>query len=337
VGASLFAPLGLGEAIARLGFVQADPIRAPARAQDLILRHRVQDYRAGQLEQEYARLGIEEDLLYAYGFVDRPVWRLLHPRRARKLSHFDRDVLARVREHGATHPRDLEDSHGGGRVVNAWGGTSKATTASLDRLHHAGLLRIARRERGQRVYEAVAIEGEAAADARLAELVLHVARLQAPMVQSTLATIAAYLARWLPGLKEPRRVVDRLVARGALERDVVDGVAYVWPAGPVAHEVEERVRLLAPFDPVVWDRRRFEQLWGWAYRFEAYTPVARRVRGYYALPMLWRDAVIGWANVSVTGAKLDVQTGFVGKRPGGGFRRELDAEVARVERFLGLC
>ena len=51
------------------------------------------------------------------------------------------------------------------------------------------------------------------------------------------------------------------------------------------------VRLLAPFDPIVWDRRRFELLWGWPYRFEAYTPVAKRKLGYYALPLLWRDRV----------------------------------------------
>ena len=49
------------------------------------------------------------------------------------------------------------------------------------------------------------------------------------------------------------------------------------------------MRLLAPFDPVVWDRRRFEMFWGWAYRFEAYTPAAKRQLGYYALPLLWRD------------------------------------------------
>lgn len=53
---------------------------------------------------------------------------------------------------------------------------------------------------------------------------------------------------------------------------------------------DERVRLLAPFDPLVWDRRRFELLWGWPYRFEAYTPPAKRKLGYYALPLLWRDA-----------------------------------------------
>jgi uncharacterized protein YcaQ len=58
-------------AIQRLGFVQADPIRAPARAQDLTLRHRVAGYRAGDLERRYPRLAIEEDFFVNYGFLPR--------------------------------------------------------------------------------------------------------------------------------------------------------------------------------------------------------------------------------------------------------------------------
>ena len=66
---SLFHPLTLKAAIQRMGFVQADPIRSPARAQDLILRHRVENYKAGDLERHYRSLDIEEDYLYAYGFL----------------------------------------------------------------------------------------------------------------------------------------------------------------------------------------------------------------------------------------------------------------------------
>ena len=62
---------------------------------------------------------------------------------------------------------------------------------------------------------------------------------------------------------------------------------------PGEAEPDQEVRLLAPFDPIVWDRRRFELLWSWPYRFEAYTPVAKRRWGYYALPLLWRESVIG--------------------------------------------
>ena len=63
----------------RLGFVQADPIRSPARAQDLILRHRVKNYRAGDLERSYPGLELEECYLYAYGFLSKDLWQIVHP------------------------------------------------------------------------------------------------------------------------------------------------------------------------------------------------------------------------------------------------------------------
>ena len=90
------------------------------------------------------------------------------------------------------------------------------------------------------------------------------------------------------------------------------------------------------FDPVVWDRLRFEWLWGWTYRFEAYTPPARRLRGYYALPLLWGDAVIGWANITSRQGVIDARFGYVaGKAPASPlFRRALDDEMARMVQFL---
>src|SRR5258706_10444382 len=80
VARSLFTPTTLKRAIYTMGFVQADPIRAPARAQDLTLRHRVKDYRAGDLERLYARLGVEEDTFVNYGFVTSSLQALIHPR-----------------------------------------------------------------------------------------------------------------------------------------------------------------------------------------------------------------------------------------------------------------
>jgi uncharacterized protein YcaQ len=101
--------------------------------------------------------------------------------------------------------------------------------------------------------------------------------------------------------------------------------------------VDDQLRLLAPFDPVVWDRRRFEQLWGWAYRFEAYTPAAKRVRGHYAMPLLWHDQVIGWANVSAKLGVLTPDVGFVNAAPKGkAFALALEEELHRMSVFLGL-
>jgi uncharacterized protein YcaQ len=127
-------------------------------------------------------------------------------------------------------------------------------------------------------------------------------------------------------------------ARRRLSHVRVDNVDWYWLAGePAAAAPADRVRLLAPFDPVVWDRRRFELLWGWEYRFEAYTPVVKRKLGYYALPLLWRDRVVGWGNLAVTPQGLQPDFGFVsGRAPRDrGFRRALDEEVESMRTFLG--
>src|SRR5688572_30286589 len=73
--------MSISKALEALGFVQADPIRAPARAQDLTLRHRVTNYRAGDLERRYSHLDVHEDSFINYGFVTDRVFRLMHPRR----------------------------------------------------------------------------------------------------------------------------------------------------------------------------------------------------------------------------------------------------------------
>jgi uncharacterized protein YcaQ len=335
---SLFPATTLARAMQRLGFVQADPIRAPARAQDLILRHRVAGYRAGDLERRYAHLDIEEDVLYAYGFLSRPVWQLLHPRSAEGLSRLEQQVLTTVARLGPTHPRALEEHHGRQRVINAWGGQSKATTDALARLHHRGLLRIARREGGIRIYQATPLPDHRLPPVeRFGRLCLAVASILAPVPEPTLLGIAARLRRWVPDFGQQRKVLGDLLSTGALERATVDGRAYLWPAAYTKAEDPPRmVRFLAPFDPVVWDRRRFEHFWGWSYRFEAYTPPAKRVRGYYALPVLWGEEIIGWANAARVARETKVELGFVRRRPRDrDFARELEAEVARLSTFLG--
>src|SRR3954471_24481759 len=127
---SLGRPTTLARAIGMLGFVQADPIRAPARAQDLTLRPRVQGYRAGDLERRYATLPIEEDVFINYGFVTRPLQALMHPRAAASPptagNRRAQAVLAFVRERGAAHPRDVDGYFSHGTVTNYWGGSSNA-------------------------------------------------------------------------------------------------------------------------------------------------------------------------------------------------------------------
>ena len=131
VARSLFKPTTLSRAIQRLGFVQADPIRAPARAQDLTLRHRVAGYRAGDLERRYPRLPLEEDFFVNYGFLPRAHHQLMHPRTAREVWTPARRkqaqaVLAFVRERGTAHPRDVDAHFGHGKTTNWFGSSSNA-------------------------------------------------------------------------------------------------------------------------------------------------------------------------------------------------------------------
>ncbi|HEY0780354.1 MAG TPA: crosslink repair DNA glycosylase YcaQ family protein, partial [Gemmatirosa sp.] len=332
---SLFRPTTLSAAVERMGFVQADPIRAPARAQDLILRHRVAGYREGDLERAYPSLGLDEDVLYAYGFVTPAVRRLLHPGEAKEPDGLAGEVLACVREIGEVHPREAARRLGTARERNAWGGQSLATTRALEGLHARGLLRVARRDRGVRVY-AVAPpgpEGALSPSERLRGLVLLLARMFAPLPETGLRRVLRYVPfvrRHAPATAV-RAEIAALLRTGALEGEVVGGERWVWPEGegPRPRErVPKIVRLLAPFDPVVWDRERFTKLWGWEYRFEGYVPEGKRVRGYYALPVLEGERVGGWANVGRGG----VEWGFVGEEVG---REEREEEEGRIEWFLG--
>ena len=348
IARSLFKPTTLFKAIAKLGFVQADPIRAPARAQDLILRHRVTNYRAGDLERRYPKLPIEEDFFVNYGFVPREVHRLMHPRVARQVWTRARirqadAVLDFVRERGVVHPREVDAQFAHGKATNWFGGSSNASTQLLDGMHYRGMLRIARREGGIRLYAArepsvVPLDPAATMDT----LVDVIVNKYAPLPERTLSQLVMLLSAYaVPHWRDARKsALARAKAR--LPHAAIDGQSWYWPEGENPrsrrHVVSDEVRLLAPFDPVVWDRRRFESFWGWAYRFEAYTPAAKRVRGYYALPLLWGDAVVGWGNLSLAGGRLVSSFGYAGGRApkDPAFRRERDAELGRMETFLGL-
>jgi uncharacterized protein YcaQ len=159
IARSLFKATSLPRAISRLGFVQADPMRAPARAQDLILAHRVEGYRVGELERRYPRLAIEEAFFVNYGFLPRHTLALLHPRGERRgwdarMRARAEEVLAFVREHGHTYPRDVQSPFDHGRIKR-WGGDLNVSSHLLEGLHFRGLLRVARREAGTRVYQAI--------------------------------------------------------------------------------------------------------------------------------------------------------------------------------------
>jgi uncharacterized protein len=354
IARSLFKPTTLKRAIEKLGFVQADPIRAPARAQDLTLRHRVNGYRAGDLERLYPRLEIEEDFFVNYGFLPRTHHALMHPRKVRtrsspKRTRQTQEILAFVRERGAVHPREVDAHFSHGRVTNWFGGSSNASTQLLDHMHYRGLLRVARRDGGTRVYvarDAASAESPippAAARAlgasKMDALVDVIVRKYAPLPSGSLANLVNRLQYGAPQwAKERRAALAR--AKQRLPHARVEGIEWYWPAEErpqsARWRLDEQARLLTPFDPVVWDRSRFEIFWNWVYRFEAYTPAPKRKLGYYALPLLWHERVIGWGNLAVVEGRMSAAFGYTdGKAPRSlEFRTALEAEMERVRTFL---
>jgi len=203
---------------------------------------------------------------------------------------------------------------------------------------------VARRDAGTRVYAAREpwpdAGGRAQIRSRMDTLVDVVVATYAPLPALTLNTLVRRLRYAAPQWTDDcTRALAH--ARRRLAHARVDGVDWYWPAGEdpasAGSPPDDRVWLLAPFDPLAWDRRRFEHFWGWAYRFEAYTPAAKRKLGHYALPLLWREQVVGWANVSVDAGVMRPEVGFVGPRIGEpAFVRAMDDELHRLHRFLGL-
>jgi hypothetical protein len=363
IARTLFKPTTLKRAIEKLGFVQADPIRAPARAQDLTLRHRVSGYRAGDLERRYPRLPIEEDFFVNYGYLLRHHHGLMHPRTPRAAWSEARaaqaqELLEFVRARKTAHPRAVDRHFAHGKITNWFGGSTNATTRLLDEMHYRGLLRVARRDSGTRVYAVRAassagllIAGTAprmahtstqtqTVEERIDALVDVIVSKYAPLPSRSFGQLMSLLCHGVPQWAAYRAAALKR-ALGRFSHARVDGIDWYWPdhESPLSRRwrIDDQVRLLTPFDPIVWDRRRFELFWGWAYRFEAYTPAPKRKLGYYALPILWRDLVIGWGNLSVVKGRLVCSFGYVGGRPPRDphYRRELEAELERMKTFLG--
>ena len=344
-------PTSLNRALQHVGFVQADPIRAPACAQDLTLRHRVKNYRAGDLERRYPTLAIQEDVFVNYGYVSKPLHALMHPRldprtQVRKLWGAGNVKKAKllldfIGERGPVHPREVNEHFAHGRVTNYWGGSSNATTQLLETMHYSGLIRVVKREKGIRVY---ALQAQPPAPrttverrARIDAMVDAVVRIYSPLPSQSLSYYVGRLRYAVPQWKSELRDALRR-AKQRLSHARVGSVDWYWPADedPLDHPVHDTVRFLAPFDPLVHDRTRIELLWNWVYRFEAYTPVSKRKFGYYAMPLLWRDQLIGWTNLSLINGALKHEVGYSDPRArlDRAFTRELESELERMRGFL---
>ncbi|MGL4767252.1 MAG: DNA glycosylase AlkZ-like family protein [Formosimonas sp.] len=326
--------------VQQLGFVQIDPIKAPACAQDLILRQRVAGYRNGDMARAYATLPMEEAFFVNHGYVPRSLAAMLWCNRGESAYLTEHAgqvaaILAYARDNAEVHPKVLNQQLGAKTVANAWGGAGLQVTQTLQRMHHNGLLRIVRRDKNNRVYGLPLETADVSVADMVAAAFAQLVRTYAPLTAASLTYLGRLLAQCRPDAKAQIKL-----ALSRLDDDfasaLVDGVRWYWPRDEqVSFAVADTVRLLTPFDPLVWDRARFEYLWGWTYKFEAYKPAPTRQFGYYALPLFWRDSCVGWGNAKVEAGQLQVELGYINGAPSESrYQVELAAELARLEAFL---
>jgi uncharacterized protein len=263
---------GVLETIRRLGFLQMDPISTVAPPQQLVLWSRL-----GRLDRaELDRLLWEERLLFEWNAFIWPIedLPLIRARMRERWGHYKwqrwakeflkeqtglrRYVLRELERRGPMPSRELEHPKTRAAERYVWWGTRAQLTWMLELLHRRGLIAVAGRSGGQRLWD-------------LAE-------------------------RWYPEtetvpLAEARRILDEKRFR-ALGVKLEKGRWSVHPEAD-ARRVGNRVTFLSPFDRLVHNRDRTEALWDFRYRLEMYVPKAKREYGYYVLPILRGDRIVG--------------------------------------------
>lgn len=300
----------VGAALAQLGFVQIDPINVCGRMHDLILRHRVRDYAEHDLlghlypvvtglpRQAFEHYLPGQDILVAFPLE---AWPFLVPHMRQRASNargfngrlsreeraLARRILAEIGQRGPLLPDAIDHD---ARMLSGWGTQGRAAKVVLEKLLVHGEVLIVERQNFRRVYDLPA-------------------RVLPRAVFEALPAHIDESRRWrlLQCLKQ-RRLVRMTRADLVLVEDLVQRIAV--PDCPplyclqsdlslfqsIARE-EPRAgvepRLLAPLDPLIYDRRITSALWGYDYTWEVYTPPARRVRGYYALPLLSGLELVG--------------------------------------------
>ena len=299
-------------ALTHHGYIQIDPINVCGRMHDLILRHRVAGYREGDLMRHLhgaaaplpakARTAFEHHLpgsqiLVAFPLTAWPhLLTAMHARTKRAgawsgwLTPRERELAPQLlAELTARGPLGSEDLSDGRSSHHGWGSATLAKS-TLQKMFFHGRLLIAARDKNRRLYH-------------LPEQVLPAATLALP------APSAADTARWsvLTQLRQRRLSVLKRTQL-PLVADAVQPVTI--PGAPLLYCLNEDVPallaaaeetaahpgeplLLAPLDPIIYDRRVANALWGFDYTWEVYTPPHKRIRGYYALPILSGLELVG--------------------------------------------
>jgi len=340
------------EAIRRLSCVQLDSITAVERSHRIALGSRVGVYPRETVSRLLGRGRIFEYWAHEACVIPVEEWPLFrskmsrhHPWRGDVVAeHPDlaAEILQAIRERGPLASRDFEGKGGGG--MWNW----KPAKMVLESLWNAGEIVIAGRVSGfQRLYD-------------LTERVIPREILEAPLPDEqtrdrelTLRAVRARGAlteagivehwRFRGGTARVRPHVDSLVADGLLERvRVEDGEAdvLVVAGADLAPPRPSAAALLSPFDNLLWDRPFARRVLGFDHLIEVYKPAPQRQFGYYVLPFLWRDRIVGRADLKAERAEgtlvlkaLHLEQGV---RPSAALNDALERALDRLRRTTGL-
>ena len=345
----------LVRAVRRTGVLQIDSVNVLKRAHYMPVFSRVGPYDPMLLDRASGRAPrrLVEYWAHVAAFMPVDLWpamrhRMRHYRSQghewsgmRHRPELADSLLDEVRQRGVSTSRELDD--GLPRVREDWGWNWSETKKALEYLFFSGELAIAGRNSAfERMYDLPErVLPRAVLDAPEPTVAdAHVELVRRASVSHGVATVADLRDYYRMGAGETRAAVRSLVESGELVPVSVEGwrqPAYLHVAARLPRRVDAAA-LLSPFDPVVWERRRTEDLFGFRYRIEIYVPDHRRVHGYYVLPFLLGERLVARVDLKAERAasRLVVRGAYAEEHAPDVTAERLAAELVRLAGWLGL-
>ena len=339
----------------RTGVLQVDSVNVLQRAHFMPLYSRMGPYDVQLLRRaaEQRPRRVVEYWAHVQALMPVDLWpemqhRMATYRRQRgKWSFVDADpeleqnLIAEVRDRGASTARDLDD--GLPRTKEHWGWNWSETRKVLDFLFMAGDLAVAgRNSQFEILYDlperVIPAEVLARPTPSVEEADLELVRRAS--VSHGVATASCLRDYYRMHNDHVQPALRTLVESGELVPVSIEGwkrPAYLHRDARVPRRVNARA-LLSPFDPVVWERERAERLFDFHYRIEIYTPAHKRVHGYYVLPFLLRERIVGRVDLKADrkSGRLVVKAAYAEPGAPPDTAEELSAELLELAGWLGL-